>query len=572
MKQLKRWNKYVALFFIGSAIAAYYVVLSQFAVNMPYGDEIATSLIWMNRFVSSNSLYKQFVMLFSQANEHRLLTNNLATLFDHSMFGELNFVRFLWYGNLFMLLLLFQFYSFTKNLPNKEWYLLVVALLLFAPQQDVMNWGVVTYASVVFYTLVVGSLLLLDKGGVLNLSWAILLAAAAAFSFGNGLLVFFAGYSIILFNPDRSKTRIIFWTLGMLITFGLFFTAYDFRDIDQKTNIIQSLWPVTLYFFGFLGGGMQVFFTGNMQYLPLNGILLTAFVFYILIFHWKKAKQERVLLAGLLFIYLTAAMVAVSRHQAGIVGAISPRYGLIHALFLLLIFLLVARIFVLKSRMLAIVVLFSLVLYGLRFANTLPMLRVHQDYLLRFAYASNTDFTTVESYVFPPQFVHQTLLESEKKHVFFVPEVSPQGSQPPKINFILPSTKPSDRVNHSIDALTVTEDAIFLKGWVFTPDRPSEVLHTAVVFRSNEDSILFQTIQVLRKDVAQYFGKQAMKVSDSTGFQLVVSRTKFPLKGTYSIGFALAPADTISHYLLTHKKVNLDEKPGNKSIQTHETK
>lgn len=572
MKPLKCRNKYIALLLTGSAIAAYYVVLSQFAVNMPYGDEIATSLIWMNRFVASNSLYKQFLMLFSQANEHRLLTNNLATLFDHSLFGEINFVRFLWYGNLFMLLLLFQFYSFTKNLPNKEWHLLVVALLLFAPQQDVMNWGVVTYASVVFYTLVFGSLLLLDKEGMLNLSWSIILAAAAAFSFGNGLLVFFAGYSIILFNPVRSKAKIIFWTLGMLLTFGLFFTAYDFRDMDQKTNIIQSFWPVTSYFFGFIGGGMQVFFTDNMYYLPLAGLLLTAFVFYILVFHWKKVRHERVLLAGMLFLYMTAAMVAVSRHQTGIVGAISPRYGLIHALILLLIFLLVARTFVLKSHMLAIVVLFSLVLYGLRFANTLPMLRVHKDYLIRFAYASNTDFTTVESYVFSPQFVHQTLLESEKKHVFFVPEVSPQGIQQHKVNFILPDTKPSDHVNHSIDALTVTDEAIFLKGWVFTPDRPSEVLHAAVVFRSNEDSILFQTIPVQRKDVVQYFEKHALKVSDSTGFQLIVSRSKFPLTGTYFIGFALAPTDTISHYLLTHKKVNLNEKPINKTLQTQEAK
>lgn len=572
MKPLKCRNKYIALLLTGSAIAAYYVVLSQFAVNMPYGDEIATSLIWMNRFVASNSLYKQFLMLFSQANEHRLLTNNLATLFDHSLFGEINFVRFLWYGNLFMLLLLFQFYSFTKNLPNKEWHLLVVALLLFAPQQDVMNWGVVTYASVVFYTLVFGSLLLLDKEGMLNLSWSIILAAAAAFSFGNGLLVFFAGYSIILFNPVRSKAKIIFWTLGMLLTFGLFFTAYDFRDMDQKTNIIQSFWPVTSYFFGFIGGGMQVFFTDNMYYLPLAGLLLTAFVFYILVFHWKKVRHERVLLAGMLFLYMTAAMVAVSRHQTGIVGAISPRYGLIHALILLLIFLLVARTFELKSHMLAIVVLFSLVLYGLRFANTLPMLRVHKDYLIRFAYASNTDFTTVESYVFSPQFVHQTLLESEKKHVFFVPEVSPQGIQQHKVNFILPDTKPSDHVNHSIDALTVTDEAIFLKGWVFTPDRPSEVLHAAVVFRSNEDSILFQTIPVQRKDVVQYFEKHALKVSDSTGFQLIVSRSKFPLTGTYFIGFALAPTDTISHYLLTHKKVNLNEKPINKTLQTQEAK
>lgn len=572
MKPLKCRNKYIAILLTGSAIAAYYVVLSQFAVNMPYGDEIATSLIWMNRFVASNSLYKQFLMLFSQANEHRLLTNNLATLFDHSLFGELNFVRFLWYGNLFMLLLLFQFYSFTKNLPNKEWHLLVVALLLFAPQQDVMNWGVVTYASVVFYTLVFGSLLLLDKEGVLNLSWSIILAAAAAFSFGNGLLVFFAGYSIILFNPVRSKAKIIFWTLGMLLTFGLFFTAYDFRDMDQKTNIIQSFWPVTSYFFGFIGGGMQVFFTDNMLYLPIAGLLLTASVFYILVFQWKKVRHERVLLAGMLFLYLTAAMVSVSRHQTGIVGAISPRYGLIHALILLLIFLLVARTFVLKSRMLAIIVLFSLVLYGLRFANTLPMLRVHKDYLIRFAYASKTDFTTVESYVFSPQFVHQTFLESEKKHVFFVPEVSPQGIQQHKVNFILPGTKPSDHVNHSIDALTVTDEAIFLKGWVFTPDRPSEVLHAAVVFRSNEDSILFQTIPVQRKDVVQHFEKHALKVNDSTGFQLIVSRSKFPLTGTYFIGFALAPTDTISHYLLTHKKVNLNEKPINKSLQTQEAK
>ncbi|NOR87488.1 MAG: hypothetical protein GQ527_07760, partial [Bacteroidales bacterium] len=453
-----------ALIFL--VVIFYYWSISLYIINIPHADEYGTVLNWLKRYINSTSFIDKFILLFGQANEHRILTCNVTTIFDYYLNGSVNFRRLLWIANFGLIIFFYLITLLFRNERRNPWVLFPVALLIFVPQHAISDWGVVGLASIFQNSLAIASMIFLSKKGKWNFAVAILLAFFTTFSFGNGMFIFISGYIILLLVKNKNYRQIIIWSLAMIVSVLLYFTDYNFSYGNGFSLYFLSHPFETLqFFFTFFGGIFQPFIKSNLIFYTISGAFIFMLFLSILIVKWTQTKKNAVALSIASFIILSIAASAVSRVEFGIVAATSPRYMLFQVLFLVILYFLFFDT-IKKNRFtfVAILVLLSGVLFYGRYQLNFDQMNRHKNRLKEDMFYYHTDFKKINSS--NPLVIKNTLDQSAAIGIY----------SPPSLQVLYPDIKllkttiqsnVFDDLVFKVESFDDFPNATSIKGWAF---------------------------------------------------------------------------------------------------------
>lgn len=302
---------------------AYFYVVFKYSVNVPCSDDYDAILDLVNRFGASTPSEK-LSLLFRNHMEHRIVFCRVIVLLDHSIFGQINFVRLIFWGNLSMIGLLWLFYKMLPAVENKILYFIPIPFLFLNLQQyENAIWAMASLQNlyVVFFSIL--SLYLLNKGNFSSLIGAILTALLASYTSGSGLFALIAGL-ILLVLCKRRKTHVMIWLLASAVIFYTYFSNYISPNPDFKLSeaLLHSPDKIIGNFFALTGGGLTfekhyeaAFNTIGFLTAILAGYAISVLFLYLL--YKKYFLKNPFFFSVVVFFFIVFLSVATSRISFG---------------------------------------------------------------------------------------------------------------------------------------------------------------------------------------------------------------------------------------------------------------
>ncbi len=204
----------------------YFTVVFRYSVNMPAQDDYDAILVFLMNFKKATGIDK-FFLLFSQHNEHRILSSRLLYVLYYYIAGAINFKDIIFIGNAQLIVLYVIIVAFIKKCLPTHWFwpALITSLCLFDlnswetsgfAMASMQNFGIILFFAASLYSY--------NKQG----NWRYLgafLQFIAIFSSGNGIV---AGALLCLFTIfKRDKPGIILSVLTFIIFSSLYFLHYS---------------------------------------------------------------------------------------------------------------------------------------------------------------------------------------------------------------------------------------------------------------------------------------------------------------------------------------------------------
>ena len=297
-------------------IILYYSVLSENALNIPYLDDWDAVLKFLSNFSTANFSNK-LALLFSQHNEHRILSSRLLYVFYKGIFGTINFKNLIYIGNaqLIVILAVLTYFLRKQVVPYFGIPILILSFCLFDlsnyenadwAMASAQNYGVIMFffLSLFFYSL--------------NKSWAIYIAVLfqfiCAFSSGNGVM---AGLAIILFTLlNKDKNKIIVSVVSFVIFSSLYF--FHYHSVPNQ-NIGKSAASMLEYFLGLSGAHF-----GRDYRTAIAVILYLAFPCLFIVNKRFAIKKDMIPFIPILF-FVVASITTTSILRSG--GKVSIEQG-----------------------------------------------------------------------------------------------------------------------------------------------------------------------------------------------------------------------------------------------------
>ncbi len=319
---------------IFAALAAppvfFYAVVFKYAVNVPIWDDYAAILDFLLRYQDADGALSRLRMLFAQHNEHRIAFGNLSTVVMYEISGQVDFRTMIFFGNAALLGLVTVFCLLFREDGRKALYFIPVVLFLFHLQfYDAAMWAMASVSNfyVLFFSF--GSILLLRKDGRFFFALAFFLAALASVTQGSGIFAL-AACALFLFLK-RDFRGLALWCALSGAVLALYFVNYV--KPAHHPSVMEAVFSAPLntlrYFFTFTGASFPV---------PLLAGLIFSFLFLFLT--WKGYHRKNpALYCALAYVFLTAAVTALTRSGFGIEQALSQRYRIVSALFPMLIYM-----------------------------------------------------------------------------------------------------------------------------------------------------------------------------------------------------------------------------------------
>lgn len=518
---------YIAILII---IVTYFVNISSYAVNFPCGDEYDAALNTLDSFVESD-FPDNFLLLFHQHNEHRMASYYILAVAQYFLFGELNFTWQLIFANLFMIGLFYLIYRLNPILKKQPLLLLIAASMLFIPMNAISNWPVMAMNGIFQYFLVFASLALLDKLGRYNFIFAMLLAAFATFSFGNGMFAFLLGYIFILSDEKISKKKVLVWTICTVVCIGLYFINYK-PVIGHPSKLLALQNPITVleFFIMFFSNPFkEIADKSIIMYFLAGAGVLTTFLFAL----WKNRKiilKKRLALSYMLFVLISAGVAAVSRFLFGLHTAISGRYMLLPLLFVIVLYS-----FMLKENSkpsktsVFFLLLFSTILFTMNTRAGLHNFALYKNRLLS-GMVSYYFQDEPKRYSYPNQeYAHKSLQKSIEKNYFKILPISEIFGNKLIKNVHQPVV--SGNIRFCIDEFINDSTLIFMKGWAFSEKAISGNSEIVVYFQNESDKQFYSTAIDRRMDVIQTFYGKYAKIEKDCGFYFAMDKSKIKING-----------------------------------------
>lgn len=188
---LTRW---LPLGLITVVIGYYFWYLLQYALNIPYQDEIYDVLGFLSELIGSDDWRTSLQLFFIKWNEHSTASARLVYYLSYRLFGEVNFVTLAVLANTALPVFAGLLYLRVKDQDYRWLILLPVILTLFHFRAYYTAlWSMTAFAY--FYVLVYGfcALFCLHNLTRPRLFLAILFGALATFSLASGQLIWLAG-------------------------------------------------------------------------------------------------------------------------------------------------------------------------------------------------------------------------------------------------------------------------------------------------------------------------------------------------------------------------------------------
>jgi len=322
-------RKLPVLPFILLPVALLLATVLYYSETLFFADDfhLLKTIVW---FQETDSLYQKLLLLIQQHNEHRIVFPRLLTWVDYQLEGHINWPTLMLVGNLLWCGVLYFLWDAFRTLKLNPWLFLPVPWLLFHPfYYDNLTWTIsVLQQSVIVFILSWLVHAFTNRRFVL----AIAIVLLGTFTHGNGIFGFAVG--IVFLTIYREWRWLGLWLLVALITAIVYF--YGFEK-GQNADFMRSLSdPLRLiaYFCTFLGAITQVFgpYSGpSVAWGALVFVGICWFGFPRIYAQYRSGPSlsyfEKMLLGNLLFLGITALLVAVSRSWSATDFLIPPRYA-----------------------------------------------------------------------------------------------------------------------------------------------------------------------------------------------------------------------------------------------------
>ena len=314
----------------------YYLIIFICSRNIPFGDDYYL-LDFVNHTVSSNEYEKILSNLFSQHNEHRIVTTRIFFLLDYYFFGNINFVRLNLVGNLFQALTFYYIYKLfnINSLIIKDGsrkYLITVTGIIFFSFSSAET-SLSTMASISNYsviTLMVMCLYYATLTGLINLIALIILLTIAVFTQGNGLLIPLIIALSFLFKKNYAK--FLFIAMYSCLIISLYF--YDYKTPTNHSDpllVMSHLSTIFIFSISFVGNALG-FAGSHYPLLTIFALCMTLplgfFIFYVtfkVILNTDMDNYKNLIWINV-FVIATSLLTAVSRYDFGLSQSMVPRY------------------------------------------------------------------------------------------------------------------------------------------------------------------------------------------------------------------------------------------------------
>jgi len=328
-------------------VGIYFWVWDYYAVNIPKWDDHALKA-FLVEYIQAPGWAEKWQAIFRQHNEHRISVTRLITLLDYSVFGQLNFRRLMFYGNVSLLGVVALWWTLLYRNRKPLYTLIPVPFIwLTLSHYENMYWGMASVQNFGVVVLSVWTLYCCVSRSRALFLFSLLLAALACLTSGNGLLVLPVG-AVLLFLAPRWRRL-----MGWLIASGIYYWAY-FSDFSRSPANPDSTFGVGLFIKGYL------YFLGSFaESLPVNNhaqvcLILGSILFLVALsivsttlfrivrnrYEYDFSKITDLFCLGtVLFILGTALIVVYSRAGFGLEGLLTSRYKIYSFLLLIVTYL-----------------------------------------------------------------------------------------------------------------------------------------------------------------------------------------------------------------------------------------
>ncbi|MCB2203126.1 hypothetical protein KQI65_00140 [bacterium] len=323
----------------------YVVLLQHYGVNIPALDDYDTILAHV---VSDRADLSGWI---AQFNEHRVAWIRLSASGYYHLFGEINFEHLMYFGNLALLLLFLLLLKMYRSLKYPIMFFVPVAYLLFQPQSwRNMIWAMASLQNFWVLLFVLLSLLLWSRGKTWSYLVAAVFAVMAAFTGGNGILVFVVLLIWELFRiaGNLKSRRYVNWKLGVrenlhlgILIIAAASAAYLYLDGYQTPGhapdlVAALLNPVLVMKTAGILAGSYLKFLDHRLVLAVGVAEALFFAFLT----WKGyMRRNPVAYYFLLFLFLTMLLIGLSRSGWGEHQALIPRYRIFAIVALIMLYL-----------------------------------------------------------------------------------------------------------------------------------------------------------------------------------------------------------------------------------------
>lgn len=379
-----------------SPIVLFWLILWQYAVNVPWFDDIdafpETVAIW----IRSNNWLERLTLLFRPNNEHRMFLGRLAAVLSYEFTGKLNIRSLILVSNIQLMGIVFLFWKTFARQNLAPIYFLPALLFLLQPQYHLTSVWAITgwqHISVLFWGFL--TVYLLSKNNYQAFGGAVITMFITTFSMSNGLLFWFAG-GILLALQQRFKL-LFAWIAFMVIAIWLYFHGFDNSANGAGLDYLKAHPEESFFgFFTFLGGAFD--FMPDIEIVkraivPTFMGFITVGILVFLIFKtffkhsiqkWTKVEdRDTLFIVGcLLFVLLNAGIIALLRPRFGYFVMLVGNYKIYPALFLSLLYLLISSYGKTSTKFLNSLLLFSIFFSVVSYAKYLPEVSTRKKNLL----------------------------------------------------------------------------------------------------------------------------------------------------------------------------------------------
>lgn len=534
--------------FIG-AIAApavfFFWVIASVAINIPIGDDFDTVPGFLNSFLSAGDLLDKAGLLFEQHNEHRLVFNRLVTLAQYYLFGEADLRSLIIFGNLSLAGLFVTLALIYGKRLETVLYLLPASLFIFNFEYyETVNWAMASVSNLyVLFFVLLSLYLLLERPKAASFAGALICYAVAAFTQGGGLFAGIAGVATLALCRQFKKAAL--WGVVTAALFGLYFYGYNTpAGHPSVLSVIgaEPLLPIR-FFFSFLGSPLPM--------PEVFGILSFGFFIYLTVRGY--CVENRAVYAFLLFLFITAAVTSITRSGFGLDQALASRYKVVASLIFAIQYL--AAVEIMKAGMakrifVALAIIGSLAFNINAYLSNRAEL-VMQKEVLTYGYLSWQEVGRGLIYPFEDK-AGAILARSEELRTY---APAPDKGVVTANRVDIKPGADDGRIKFMLDNAFVGGSAIFIDGWVFSPDdvrSDSAKGRTYVVLRSADREYVFDTDVRKRPDLGDYFRDRTL---DWAGFFSYIPLAGLD-KGVYRVGLYITDGGKGS-FVLTDEEITL---------------
>ena len=342
----------IPLLFVALPPILFYTITFRNLLNIPFFDDYDALLDFLNHFVYLHGIHAQAsYFLAAQHNEYKLFFGNAIALLDLILSGHIDFrvLSVIGDGFIFLLAILLwkMFLPGRKDLATRLALFIPVSWLLFQLQYwETLNWPMATLQNVPILFFSFATIYLLNKGSR-PAFWAALVSfVVAVATSGNGFILIPVALLILFLN--RYYLRIVIWLVAAAACIAAYAYHYDVNSsqVQQHHSILSTFHPLApAYVVVFIGSA------ASYPFKPLSLVLGSLIcILFILIARRGYIRRNPLVSYCVLFLLLTAIGVAGLRSDFGLAQAVSSRYTVYSALFLILAWFAIVEEFLEHSK------------------------------------------------------------------------------------------------------------------------------------------------------------------------------------------------------------------------------